>query len=384
MARELSPAQAGEIAESVYALRLSRDMIDAANTAPVAREVFDMVHGTCLTGSTGLGPVVSQTTGLGYVAWGKGARQGECLISVRGTFKTSAYDWLTNVRMGGIIGPSGYIVHTGFWRGAQSILPQINQHLRNRNPSAIHVVGHSLGGAMATLIADSLSNMGCSVRLYTFGAPKCGLEAHTEYLTSKLGQGNIFRAYHDTDPVPMVPVFPYCHVPAGSNAYRLKGPGKHINVGAHLMPEYRKSVGDSAWAALPVILPKHSSFETANEWLSNAAKENGPFIMLSATALRLILSALDWIIKQVSKIPGVLLFEGTTVLDALARLLYSGVLQSIEMAETIRNLLSAAMRFMGRTLTAAANITVAFIEYVLGLLFRFVSTIARRAVDMLD
>jgi hypothetical protein len=42
------------------------------------------------------------------------------------------------------------------------------------------------------------------------------------------------------------------------------------------------------------------------------------------------------------------------------------------------------MRFMGRTLTAAANITVAFIEYVLGLLFRFVSTIARRAVDMLD
>jgi hypothetical protein len=131
-------------------------------------------------------------------------------------------------------------------------------------------------------------------------------------------------------------------------------------------------------------LPKHSSFETANEWLSNAAKENGPFIMLSATALRLILSALDWIIRQVSKIPGVLLFEGTTVLDALARLLYSGVLQSIELAETIRNLLSAAMRFMGRTLTAAANITVAFIEYVLGLLFRFVSTIARRAVGMLD
>lgn len=384
MARELSPAQAAEIAESVYALRLSRDMIDAATTAPVAREVFDLVHGTCLTGATGLGAVVQQTTGMGYVAWGKGARQGECLISVRGTFKTSAYDWLTNLRMGGIIGPSGYIVHTGFWRGAQSILPQINQKLRNRNPSALHVVGHSLGGAMATLIADSLSGLGCSVRLYTFGAPKCGLEAHSEYLTSRLGAGNIFRAYHDTDPVPMVPVFPYCHVPIGVNAYRLKGPGKHVNVGAHLMPEYRKSVGSSAWAALPVILPKHSSFEAANEWLSNAAKENGPFIMLSAMALKLILSALDWIIKQVEKIPGTLLFTGATFLDGLARLLYSGVLQSIEIAEAIGNLMNAALRFMGRVAVATTNITVAFIEYVLGLLFRFISTIARRAVDMLD
>jgi hypothetical protein len=384
MARELSPAQAGEIAESVYALRLSRDMIDAANMAPITREVFDVVNGTCLTGVTGLGAVVAQTTGLGYVAWGKGARQGECLISVRGTFKTSPYDWLTNLRMGGIVGPSGYIVHTGFWRGAQSILPQINQKLRGRNPSALHVVGHSLGGAMATLIADSLSNMGCSVRLYTFGAPRCGLEPHAQYLTTKLGEGNIFRAYHDTDPVPMVPVFPYSHVPFDSNAYRLKGPGNHVNVGAHLMPEYRKSVGNSAWSALPVILPKHSCFETANEWLASAAKDNGPFIMLSATALRLILSALDWIIKQVMKIPGTLLFEGTTALDVLARVLYSGVLQSIELAETVRNLLSAAMRFMGRTIAAASNITVAFIEYVLGLLFRFISTIARRAVDMLD
>ena len=386
MATELSPIQAAEIADSTYQVRLSDNMRFAEAVAPSARESFDILSGARLVGSTGMG-VIEKQNGFGYVAWGKGARQGECLVTVRGTYPKSGYDWLSNVRMGGITGPSGYIVHTGFWRGAQSVLPQIMEQLRGRNPSALHVVGHSLGGAMSTLIADSLSGLGCRVRLYTFGAPRCGLEAHTEYLTHRLGEQNIYRCYHDTDPVPMVPIFPYFHVPYGSNAYRLKGPGKLISIEAHSMPDaYEKSVAGCTWSSLPVILPKHSSFERASEWLANAAKDSGPFIMRSATALQLILSALDWILKQVGHAVGAgigtALFAGTTVLDTLARLLYSGALQSIRLAEAVRNLLSAAMRFMGRAVVATVEITVAFVEYVLGLLFRFLSSMARRALDM--
>jgi hypothetical protein len=386
MATELSPIQAAEIANSTYQVRLSANMRFAEATAPSAREAFDILGGARLVGSTGMG-VVSKQNGFGFVAWGKGARQGECLVTVRGTYPTSGYDWLSNVRMGGITGPSGYIVHAGFWRGAQSVLPQITQQLRGRNPSALHVVGHSLGGAMATLIADALSGIGCKVRLYTFGAPRCGLEPHTEYLTARLGEQDIYRCYHDTDPVPMVPIFPYFHVPYGSNAYRLKGPGKLISVQAHSMPDaYEKSVAGCTWSSLPVILPKHSSFEAASEWLGEAAKDGGPFIMRSATALQLILSALDWILKQVGNAArsgvGIVLFAGATVLDTLARLLYSGVLQSIRLADAIRNLLSAVMRFMGRAIAATVEITVGFIEYVLGLLFQFLSSIAKRALDM--
>ena len=383
MAGELSPTQVAEIADSVYALRLSREMIDAATMAPVTREIFDLLHGTCLTGETGLGGPIQQTTGFGYVVWGKGARQGECLISVRGTYKTSAYDWLTNLRFAGVIGPSGYIVHAGFWRGAQSVLPQIRQQLRGRNPSTLHVVGHSLGGAMATLLADSLSHAGCATKLYTFGAPRCGVEDHAEYLTAKLGAANIYRVYHDTDPVPMVPVFPYSHVPYGSNAYRLKGAGTLISVPSHMMPTYRKSVEGCTWSSLPVILPKHNSFEAANDWLAQASKDSGPFIMASATSLRLILSALDWIVKQLGRLFALKLFADATLLDGLARLLYSGMLQSIHMAETIANLVNAALRFMGRKAVAATHMTVTFIEYVLDLLFRFVSAMARRAIDLL-
>jgi triacylglycerol lipase len=381
MAAELSPIQAAEIADSTYQVRLNTNMRFAEAAAPTAREAFDILGSTRLTGTTGMG-VVEQQTGFGFVAWGQRGRQGECVIAVRGTYPTSGYDWLTNLRMGGIAGPSGYMVHAGFWRAAQSVLPQITRQLQGHMPSALHVVGHSLGGAMATLIADSLSGSGCKVRLYTFGAPRCGLEPHAEYLTSRLGQNDIYRVYHDTDLVPMVPVFPYSHVPYGSNAYRLKGPGKLVSVQAHSMPDaYEKSVAGCSWGSLPVILPGHSSFEKANEWLAQAAKDNGPCIMLSAAALQLILSALDWIVRQLGKAAALALFTGATVLDGLARLLYSGMLQSIQLAQTIRNLMTAAMRFMGRTIAATVNLTLDFVQYVLGLLFHFISTMAKRALD---
>lgn len=383
MSVELSPGEAAEIANSAYALRLSADMLDAATAAPRARGAFDLLGGARLTGVTGLGAAaLQQRTGFGYVAFGKGVRQGECLVSVRGTFKTSACDWITNARMAGVRGPSGFPVHAGFWAAAQSLLSQVRRELRSRRDvSTIHVVGHSLGGAIATLMADSLGDTGCGLKLYTFGAPRSGVELHAEYLTDKLGAGNIHRAWHDTDPVPMVPIFPYSHVPCRSPGHAMKGPGQRVNVDAHLMPEYMRSVGESTWASLPVLQPKLGSLESAEAWLAQAADSGGASIMLSATALRLVLSALDWILKQLGNAAGLTLFGGATIIDSLARLLYSGALQSIRMAGMIRNLMLAAMRFMGRVASASVSITVDFVQYVLGLLFRFISTVALRAVE---
>ena len=385
MSNDLSPAQAAEIADSAYALRLSTDMVDAATAAPTAREAFDLMGGTRLTGSTGLGSSpISQRTGFGYVARGRNARERERLVSIRGTFKTSAYDWLSNLRMGGVTGPSGYPVHAGFWAAAQSLLPQIRQAIGSpAEVSTVHVVGHSLGGAIATLVADSLGDLGCKLQLYTFGAPRAGVEPHAQYLTRRLGADAIHRVYHDTDLVPMVPVYPYSHVPWRDTAYRMKGPGKLVSIDAHLMPQYRRSVGDATWRALPVLQEGPGSFEQAEAWLGMAATVGGPGMMLSATALRWILSALDWILSALGHGAGLAVLGGATILDTLARLLYSGALQSLRLAAMIRNLITAIMRFMGRTVAATVNITVAFVEYVLGMLFRVVSTMARQAVDML-
>jgi len=383
MTVELSPGESAEIANSAYALRLSTDMLDAATAAPRARDAFDLRGGVRLSGVTGLGAAaLQQRTGFGYVAFGKGSRKGECLISVRGTFKTSACDWITNARMAGVRGPSGFCVHAGFWAAARSLLPQVRDELRShRDISTIHIVGHSLGGAIATLMADSLGDTGCGVKLYTFGAPRSGVELHAAYLTEKLGAGNIYRAWHDTDPVPMVPIFPYSHVPYGSQAHAMKGPGKRVNVDAHLMPEYIRSVGESSWESLPLLPSKPGGLERAEAWLAQAADNGGMSIMLSATALRLILSALDEILKQLGNAAGLVLLGGATIIDSLARLLYSGALQSIRLAGMIRNLMLASMRFMGRVVSAGVNITVGFVQYVLDLLFRFIATVALRAVE---
>lgn len=383
MSSELSPVQAAEIADSAYALRLSTEMLDAAIAVPTVRDAFDVVHGTRLVGATGLGnSVIKQRTGFGYVARGRNSRQGECLISVRGTFKTSACDWLSNLRMAGVAGPSGYTVHAGFWAAAQTLLPQIRQAIKTLGDlSTIHVVGHSLGGAIATLVADSLGDTGCKLQLYTFGAPRAGVGLHAEYLTRRIGAENIHRVYHDTDPVPMVPVFPYSHMPWRENAYRLKGPGKVICLDAHMMPQYRRSVGGASWRSLPVLQSGLGSFEQAEAWLKDAADAGGTSIMLSATALRWILSALDWILKQIGHGAGLAVLGGATIIDTLAQLLYTGALQSVRLAMMIRNLIGAIMSFLGRSVAAATNITVAFVEYVLSLLFHFISNIAKRAAD---
>ncbi len=96
MSVELSPGESAEIANSAnsansaYALRLSTSMLDAAINAPKARDAFDLRGGVRLFGVTGLGATaLKQRTGFGYLALGKGPRQGECLVSVRGTSNTS-------------------------------------------------------------------------------------------------------------------------------------------------------------------------------------------------------------------------------------------------------------------------------------------------------
>lgn len=385
MTLELTPKQAGEIADSTYALRLSDNMIDAAVGAASARDDFEIVNGQRLTGITGVGPV-SRTTGFGYVAFGKsGSHQGECLVAIRGTEKSSAHDWMTNMRMAGVSGPGGYTVHAGFWNLASGLLPQIQGTLRGRNPSLIHVVGHSLGGATATLIADALHRSSiAAVKLYTFGAPRAGVELHASALTRNLGRRNIYRAYHHTDPVPMVPVFPYAHVPYQDEACWLQGCGKLLSVNDHLMPTYLSSVGDQSWGQLRSAQPPTlDTFEAADRWLAAAARVDSIPIILSASALRMILWALRWILRKAGEIIGYALLGGATIIDYLAKLLYRSVLQSIAIARAVENMIAAILRFTGRTLAIGTRITEAFIRYVLELLFRMVTAVAVRAINQL-
>lgn len=92
-------------------------------------------------------------------------------------------------------------LHKGFQNDASKIYPNVKPHL-NKDYS-IRVTGHSLGGAIAGIIAAYLFEDGFKVeRLVTFGGPKV-----TDRGGKKAIQNNIrvTRVVHDNDVVPMIP-----------------------------------------------------------------------------------------------------------------------------------------------------------------------------------
>ncbi|MGU3845626.1 lipase family protein, partial [Vibrio diabolicus] len=106
--------------------------------------------------------------------------KGDLVISIRGT--QNANDWVTNLNVGLKGSPNGSIAHAGFINSFSSIKPSIKQYLQQFQslPNRIHCVGHSLGGALASLCSDWLrEEYSLRVNLYTFGAPRVGLEQYS-------------------------------------------------------------------------------------------------------------------------------------------------------------------------------------------------------------
>ncbi|MCB1777549.1 MAG: lipase family protein, partial [Candidatus Competibacteraceae bacterium] len=211
----LTPQQAAAIATGVYRLmNRSISELQARGGELGCEDRFAIDDSSRFTGQSGGLIAWKEITGFGYIAAGQGSYQGEMLLATRGT--QSKPDWLSNLNIGLQLGPGGYPVHAGFNEVWKSFAPEVRAFLRNRNPTLIHCVGHSLGGALASLGADYLSAAQAgAVKLYTFGAPRAGVGLFAESLSSRIGVDHMFRVYHTADPVPMIPVFPFQHAPVG-------------------------------------------------------------------------------------------------------------------------------------------------------------------------
>ncbi|KAH7082972.1 Alpha/Beta hydrolase protein [Paraphoma chrysanthemicola] len=130
------------------------------------------------------------------------------VLSFRGS--RSVRNWITNVNFPA--GPTSICPtcasHLGFWGSwleAQTpVLAAIKKAQAQYPTFRIVATGHSLGGALASLAAGVLRSQGTTVDLYTYGAPKIGLEGISQYL-SQTNRGSTYRVTHKADPVPKLP-----------------------------------------------------------------------------------------------------------------------------------------------------------------------------------
>jgi len=124
------------------------------------------------------------------------------VISLRGTQPAQWKDVLADLRFWRIDpAGSGEKIHSGFWKEAFSLLPAI---IRNtEEEKSVAITGHSLGGAMAVIVAGFLMKMGYNVTdLYTFGQPRVGNKKFVQRVEAGC---NWQRFVNNNDIVPSVP-----------------------------------------------------------------------------------------------------------------------------------------------------------------------------------
>jgi hypothetical protein len=386
---QLSPSLAAAAASGVYGLRTT----DLAGMRARGRSLgiegdFDVTSNEPISGRAGLA-MFRTTSGFGYLARGRSgsAYEGDLLLVTRGTHATSVHDWLTNLTIAMEVGPGGALVHAGFNRLRNTMIREVNRSIEDAGLFRhIHIVGHSLGGALATLNGADLVARGYrNVSIYTFGAPRVGNYAFVSWLENRIGGENIRRVFHPADPVPMIPLFPFFHAPRGSAFALPNADNGIINPSYHGMEDnYVPGTRDLTWAQLSVVGHEPDSGIRLQAWLAAGGHTNG-MLMGSARLLGLIGDALAWILRRsLQVIAGSVVTVGATALDRIASVLAAGAEASIELSTYIMTLIRAIFRFLGRTIVAGMNLTRAFLQYVLELLFRTIANTVSIALARLD
>jgi len=151
-------------------------ILDAAGFG--ARKTFHSAR----TGAQGFGAVAGDTA---YVA-------------LRGTQITSPLDLIADALAIPVRWAGEGRVDWGFWNAFRSIRAEIDAWLAGVAHSRLVTTGHSLGAAMATLMAA----LHGEAELVTFGSPRVGTRA----FTARFGADRIVRRYVDcVDTVPKLP-----------------------------------------------------------------------------------------------------------------------------------------------------------------------------------
>ncbi|CAZ80416.1 unnamed protein product [Tuber melanosporum] len=180
------------------------------------------------------------------------------VISIRGS--SSLRNWLANIQAKLKKVPEicpGCEVHSGFYEAMQEALPAVVksvEELKRENPGyTVVVVGHSLGGAIATLMAEEIRRGGVEVDLYTFGAPRIGNEELSTFISKS---GTNFRVTHTVPRLPPV-ILGYQHI---SPEYWISKGDTNISATDIQIFEGGINTGGNSNGPISLNIPAHSHY----------------------------------------------------------------------------------------------------------------------------
>jgi triacylglycerol lipase len=319
--------------------------------------------GDTFTGETGW----NTTSGFGYVLNFERGGLNHAVIAIRGTRpELGWYDLGTDFRFAHTgFGPYGR-VHRGFANAFASILLQLQ-----RNEAAIlgadvvHCVGHSLGGAIATLAAGHYAANNKAVRLYTFGSPRVGYnDAHMAFERG-IGKDNIFRVAHNRDPITMVATYPYAHVLAPytePNNMTLSSPNPSISFDNHDMYAYDRRIRpDFDWGAMRGLAAAcdHSNKRLAEALLADTSMSW--FRKMTTSTLAALLTMFEDVLRGAAH----LFYDAVTGIDLVAAVVCDGIKLLGTVGEKLKYLLRLAAKWADIPVANDASLTERVIRAIL-------------------
>ncbi|WP_372972559.1 lipase family protein [Marinobacter sp.] len=368
--KQLTPALAAEFADIVYQVREPGPTgVVQVKPSEALKQVFDikLSSGPVVAETGGFWGFFQKASGFAMVGDGKNAYAGHHVVAVRGT--KSTHDWLTNANVGLSSSTGGALVHTGFNEAFESMKPGLEALLTPRlsrgSVAGIHCIGHSLGGALASLVSDWIhKRYRRDANLYTFGAPRVGMRGFAT--KSSFEVNKLYRCTHGADPVPAVPLWPFMHAPVNGIEYRLDrsdglSPSAH-GMGEDDVPGYRNTANKGDWEQL---------HQNSMDYLNNPVRldynrrHEAHFSTYWAERLS---SALVTLLKDAEYYSAVLaqaaISTSLTFYDLLAHTLEQIAKASKNFAEQTRGLLGHMLAFARAAVTTVVDLSFRFIRWV--------------------
>lgn len=174
---------------------------------------------------------------------------GFCILAFRGTQADHVEDFLTNIQVMSTHWPTAGEagrVHKGFRDSAAGLLQQTSTWLRDvaTRRKRLLICGHSLGGAIATLLAIPFN----ADALITFGRPRVGDDDFVDALESR-AMLKMIRVVDCCDVVPTVPP-PYMGYHHAGEALHIDHQGQILDSPSYSELRLDRRAGRRAYSAL--------------------------------------------------------------------------------------------------------------------------------------